>query len=290
MVLRSPIPRSSRRSVRPGSMRDAISTKSARLVPIRFPPATTCWCGNGCGRRSNSTASSAAMAGRARKPSSRAQRRRRSPAGSSPGRIRRRSPRRSAGTAKSTCLRATQSRSRGTVPERRPSRSTRQLPALQHVEAILEELYGKRPLRVAMGATVPIGTVFRREARRAVHLLQLRHVGRRLPRAERVLPPGEIPRRARRLGSALPEARIGEQGGGHSAIANGPLPGRTIALHLLSIGLKPLGNAGSHAARVRARRDRPGARSAGSAFRPCPISARIEAVRRAFRRSRPADP
>ena len=35
------------------------------------------------------------------------------------------------------------------------------MPALQHVEAILEELYGRHPLRVAMGATVPIGTVFR---------------------------------------------------------------------------------------------------------------------------------
>jgi acetylornithine deacetylase/succinyl-diaminopimelate desuccinylase-like protein len=35
------------------------------------------------------------------------------------------------------------------------------IPALRHVEAILEQLYGKRPLRVAMGATVPIGTVFR---------------------------------------------------------------------------------------------------------------------------------
>lgn len=35
------------------------------------------------------------------------------------------------------------------------------IPALHHVEAILAELYGKRPLRVAMGATVPIGTVFR---------------------------------------------------------------------------------------------------------------------------------
>ena len=35
--------------------------------------------------------------------------------------------------------------------------------ALQHVEAILAELYGKHPLRVAMGATVPIGTVFREE-------------------------------------------------------------------------------------------------------------------------------
>jgi acetylornithine deacetylase/succinyl-diaminopimelate desuccinylase-like protein len=37
------------------------------------------------------------------------------------------------------------------------------VPALRHVEAILEELYGKPPLRVAMGATVPIGTVFRNE-------------------------------------------------------------------------------------------------------------------------------
>jgi acetylornithine deacetylase/succinyl-diaminopimelate desuccinylase-like protein len=35
------------------------------------------------------------------------------------------------------------------------------VPALRHVEAVLEELYGKKPLRVAMGATVPIGTVFR---------------------------------------------------------------------------------------------------------------------------------
>jgi acetylornithine deacetylase/succinyl-diaminopimelate desuccinylase-like protein len=36
-----------------------------------------------------------------------------------------------------------------------------ELPALRLTESILEELYGKRPLRVAMGATVPIGTVFR---------------------------------------------------------------------------------------------------------------------------------
>ena len=34
------------------------------------------------------------------------------------------------------------------------------LPALRHVEAILAEVTGKQPLRVAMGATVPIGTVF----------------------------------------------------------------------------------------------------------------------------------
>jgi len=34
------------------------------------------------------------------------------------------------------------------------------LPALRHVEAVLHEITGKHPLRVAMGATVPIGTVF----------------------------------------------------------------------------------------------------------------------------------
>jgi acetylornithine deacetylase/succinyl-diaminopimelate desuccinylase-like protein len=37
------------------------------------------------------------------------------------------------------------------------------LPALRTIEAILEELYGRPPLRVAMGATVPIGTVFREQ-------------------------------------------------------------------------------------------------------------------------------
>lgn len=37
------------------------------------------------------------------------------------------------------------------------------LPAVRHVEAILAEITGKQPLRVAMGATVPIGTVFERQ-------------------------------------------------------------------------------------------------------------------------------
>ena len=37
------------------------------------------------------------------------------------------------------------------------------LPALRHVEAILEEITGRRALRVAMGATVPIGTVFEKQ-------------------------------------------------------------------------------------------------------------------------------
>jgi acetylornithine deacetylase/succinyl-diaminopimelate desuccinylase-like protein len=37
------------------------------------------------------------------------------------------------------------------------------LSALRTIEAILEELYGRPPLRVAMGATVPIGTVFREQ-------------------------------------------------------------------------------------------------------------------------------
>jgi acetylornithine deacetylase/succinyl-diaminopimelate desuccinylase-like protein len=37
------------------------------------------------------------------------------------------------------------------------------LPALRHVEAILRETTGKEPLRVAMGATVPIGTVFEKQ-------------------------------------------------------------------------------------------------------------------------------
>jgi acetylornithine deacetylase/succinyl-diaminopimelate desuccinylase-like protein len=37
------------------------------------------------------------------------------------------------------------------------------LPVLAATEAVLGELYGKRPLRVAMGATVPIGTVFREQ-------------------------------------------------------------------------------------------------------------------------------
>jgi acetylornithine deacetylase/succinyl-diaminopimelate desuccinylase-like protein len=36
-----------------------------------------------------------------------------------------------------------------------------ELPALRLTESILEELYGKRPLRVAMGATIPIAAVFR---------------------------------------------------------------------------------------------------------------------------------
>lgn len=37
------------------------------------------------------------------------------------------------------------------------------VPALRYVEEILGDLYGKKPLRVAMGATVPIGTVFQDE-------------------------------------------------------------------------------------------------------------------------------
>jgi acetylornithine deacetylase/succinyl-diaminopimelate desuccinylase-like protein len=37
------------------------------------------------------------------------------------------------------------------------------LPALHHVEAVLEGISGRRPLRVAMGATVPIGTVFEKQ-------------------------------------------------------------------------------------------------------------------------------
>jgi acetylornithine deacetylase/succinyl-diaminopimelate desuccinylase-like protein len=36
------------------------------------------------------------------------------------------------------------------------------LPALEIVEDVLEGLYGVRPLRVAMGATIPIGGAFRR--------------------------------------------------------------------------------------------------------------------------------
>jgi acetylornithine deacetylase/succinyl-diaminopimelate desuccinylase-like protein len=37
------------------------------------------------------------------------------------------------------------------------------LPALKDVEAILAEISGRPPLRVAMGATVPIGTVFEKQ-------------------------------------------------------------------------------------------------------------------------------
>ena len=37
------------------------------------------------------------------------------------------------------------------------------LPALALAEDVLEEMQGRRPLRVAMGATVPIGTVFSRQ-------------------------------------------------------------------------------------------------------------------------------
>ena len=36
------------------------------------------------------------------------------------------------------------------------------LPALGAIEDVLEDLYGVRPLRVAMGATIPIGDIFRR--------------------------------------------------------------------------------------------------------------------------------
>ncbi|MBB3999370.1 dipeptidase [Aureimonas pseudogalii] len=40
------------------------------------------------------------------------------------------------------------------------------LPALEACEAVLTELLGQRPVRVAMGATVPIGAVFRRHLER----------------------------------------------------------------------------------------------------------------------------
>ena len=40
------------------------------------------------------------------------------------------------------------------------------LPALEASEAVLTELLGQRPVRVAMGATVPIGAVFRRHLER----------------------------------------------------------------------------------------------------------------------------
>ena len=43
-----------------------------------------------------------------------------------------------------------------------PSGSTKDRIALAMVEDVLAGLYGTRPLRVAMGATVPIGAVFRR--------------------------------------------------------------------------------------------------------------------------------
>ena len=87
--------------------------------------AATFWSANGWIRRWNSTASPAAIAGRARRPSSHLGRRRRSPAASSAGRTRPPSRPPSSAIAESGCRQATASTWCGTVRERQPSLSTR---------------------------------------------------------------------------------------------------------------------------------------------------------------------
>ena len=55
------------------------------------------------------------------------------------------------------------STSSATVPAAKPLPWTPNLPALVVAEDVLEEVVGRRPVRVAMGATVPIGAVFARQ-------------------------------------------------------------------------------------------------------------------------------
>ena len=162
---------------------------------------------SGWSRRWSSTASPAATAAPAPRPSSRRRQAPRSPAGWSPGRIRTGCSTRSAGISSGIAGRL---RARGRRATGRGSAAAAlppDLPALAVIEDVLEGLYGVRPLRVAMGATIPIGDIFRRMLGDRDHLLQLLHRGRGLPRAQRVLPPAEFPRRLDRLGARSSRTR-----------------------------------------------------------------------------------
>ena len=75
-------------------------------------------------------------------------------------------------------------------------------PGVALAEKVLGELYGVAPLRVRMGATVPIGAMFQRPAGDRHGVLLVLHGRRGLSRAERVLSAVALARRAACLGAA----------------------------------------------------------------------------------------
>ena len=99
----------------------------------------------------------------ARRPSFRRRRAPRSPAGWSPGRIRQMSPRRSSGI----CGRSLPGGYALDVKQHGPGSKAfsidPDLPALAIAETLLGEMLGAKALRVAMGATIPIGAVFKEQ-------------------------------------------------------------------------------------------------------------------------------
>ena len=88
-----------------------------------------------------------------------------------------------------------------------PPRCPPDLPALGVVEDVLEGLYGVRPLRVAMGATIPIGAAFRRILGIETVFFSFSTADEDFHGAERVLPARELPHRPGGLGARPGGAR-----------------------------------------------------------------------------------
>ncbi len=68
------------------------------------------------------------------------------------------------------------------------------------IEDVLTGLYGTAPLRVAMGATIPIGGVFQRQLGLDPVFFSFATADEDYHAPERVLSPGELSQRADRLG------------------------------------------------------------------------------------------
>ena len=81
------------------------------------------------------------------------------------------------------------------------------LPALGVVEDVLEGLYGVRPLRVAMGATIPIGAAFRRILGIETVFFSFSTADEDFHGPERVLPARELAHRPGGLGARPGGAR-----------------------------------------------------------------------------------